>query len=293
MIDADTVARFAGYPKDEPMSMSSKTVRERMRRDWAARSRSYAEQSAANNLLVTQHLLDIVPPRQGDHVLDVATGPGVVAVQAARSVGPAGQVVATDLVPEWEAYVEAACQAAGVANCAFRVMGAEKLDFPPGAFDVAYCQLGLMFVPSPVAALREMRRVLRPDGRLGVVVWSAAERVPYFETSRMMRAVLPSPPEDAGLPTPLSLGQPGLIEALVGEAGFHQIAVERRAVEFVFDSSETRWKQLINMADERLDAIPQLDYDRLHQQVIDFLEGFRAGKQIRIPNEAIFVSAMR
>ena len=67
---------------------------------------------------------------------------------------------------------------AGLDNVEFRAMGAERLDLPDASFDVALCQFGLMFVPDPVQALREMRRVLRDGGRLGVVVWSTIDRVP-------------------------------------------------------------------------------------------------------------------
>jgi SAM-dependent methyltransferase len=238
----------------------------------------------------------MVPPPSGGTVLDVATGPGVVALLAAKAVGPSGEVVATDLMPKWQPFIERASAAAGLTNCSFRQMGAETLDFTDDTFDIVYCQFGLMFMPEPVRALREMRRVLRPGGRLGGVVWSTAEHVPCFHPSRIIGRIAPSPEND-NLPTPLALGAPGLIEGMVAEAGFNQVASERRTVESVIPDPETYWQQLVQGADERtaaaLAGINDAEYDQLHRQVIDFLEGFRQGDEIRLPNQAIFVTAVK
>src|SRR3954463_15840343 len=142
-------------------------VRERQRSEWAARAESYARRAAAVNAPFAEALVATVAPATGVRVLDVATGPGIVAVEAAKRVGPTGSVLATDLVPEWGTYVDEAAKTAGVTNIAFTPMPAEALILPDAAFDVVLCQFGLMFVASPVTALREMRRVLRPGGRLG------------------------------------------------------------------------------------------------------------------------------
>jgi len=106
-------------------------------------------------------------------------------------VGPTGSVLATDLVPEWGTYVDEAAKTAGVTNIAFTPMPAEALILPDAAFDVVLCQFGLMFVASPVTALREMRRVLRPGGRLGVAVWSVPEKVGIFLLARLVMSALP------------------------------------------------------------------------------------------------------
>src|SRR4051794_7745169 len=145
-------------------------IRDRMRESWGARTRPYAAQ-ADGHAAHTQQLITLVAPQPGERVLDVATGPGVVALAAAVAVGPTGQVLATDLAPEWGDVIAERCAEAGLDAVTFRAMGAEQLDLPDRSFDVALCQFGLMFVPDPVQALREMRRVLRDGGRLGVSVW--------------------------------------------------------------------------------------------------------------------------
>src|SRR5262249_61268519 len=119
-----------------------------------------------------------------------------------------------------------AATAADVKYVTFAAMPAEALDLPDESFDNVLCQFGLMFVPSPVTALREMRRVLRPGGKLGVTVWSVPEKVGIFLLARIVMAALP-PAAGAGW-SPMAMGEPGLIEGLVSEAGFSDVHSERQ-----------------------------------------------------------------
>lgn len=122
-------------------------------------------------------------------------------------------------------------------------MDAGALDLPDDAFDVAYCQFGLMFVPHPLQALRELRRVLRPGGRLGVVVWSTPDRVPCISIlTRHLSAVVPPEPPEQELPSPLALGEPGLLERQTETAGFRSVRAEPRTLDFVFASPDQLWR---------------------------------------------------
>lgn len=277
------------------MAMSAQ-IRDRMRHDWGARRHEYATAAAQTNAAVADLLLGLVPPNPGDRVLDVATGPGVVALRAARLVGPTGWVLATDIAPEWEEFVTGSGAADSLPNLAFRAMGAEALDLPDASCDVVYCQFGLMFVPDRARALSEMRRVLRPGGRIGLTVWSTADRVAMFAPARMAAEVVPPAADDAHLPGPLALGEPGLIERLVAEAGFAQIAIERRVVERVIENAETYWQQMLNRGGGQLAtalADRPADADRLHRRIVAFLASHRNGREIRLPNEVIVVGAVR
>jgi predicted O-methyltransferase YrrM len=117
-------------------------IREWMRREWGARSRFYTAYAAPKNRPFAEALVGLVRPAPGERVLDVATGPGTVAIAAARAVGPAGRVVATDLAPEWGEIVAEEAAAAGIGNVECRTMGAEELALPEASFDVALCQFG-------------------------------------------------------------------------------------------------------------------------------------------------------
>src|SRR5262249_41566116 len=153
----------------------AESIRARARQEWTQRAPRYAERSADQTARLAAALVEAVDPPIGGAVLDVATRPRVAAVAAARAVGPSGRggaravgpsgrVVASDLVPAWAPIVAERARAAGVENVTFREMGAEALDLLDASFDAVLCQLGLMLVPDPVRALREMRRVLKPGG---------------------------------------------------------------------------------------------------------------------------------
>jgi ubiquinone/menaquinone biosynthesis C-methylase UbiE len=272
-------------------------VRDRMRRYWGTVFRDYAAYSAPQSARLNDPLLSLVAPSPGDHALDVATGPGALAIRVAQIVGASGSVVASDLAPEWEEIVRTAAAVAGVHNLTFRAMSAEDLDLPDQSFDLVACQLGLMFVPDRPRALGEMRRVLRPGGQLGLVVWSTADEVPLFESSRMVGEIVPPQPGDELMPTPLALGEPGLIERLVDAAGFREVVSERRVVDYVVPDAETHWQHLINRPDPRfreaLAALSPGEFTALHDRVIAALEHYRDGTAIRFPNVAIFVRAVR
>ena len=122
-------------------------------------------------------LLERIELSPGDRVLDVCCGTGAVARRAAAVVGR-GRVVGVDLS---EAMIEVARLVAGGDAIDWRVGDALALPVGDEEFDVALCQFGLMFVSDRVAALAELARVVRPGGRLGVLVWGQCAENPAQE----------------------------------------------------------------------------------------------------------------
>ncbi len=275
----------------------AEAIRQRMRQDWGTRSGHYAANAAAKNRGYARVLAAAVDPAPGERVLDVATGPGVVALEAAHLVGPTGQVVATDLVPEWEAVIDEACAKEHLTAVEFHTMGAEALDFADGTFDVAFCQFGLMFVPEPVQALREMHRVLRDGGRLGIAVWSTPDRVGHFLVVRTILRHGPQVAPAERMPSPLDLGEPGLIERHVATAGFREIKVTHETRELIVTDPEEEWQRHRDepgsMAAKVMAALPTEEQERVHDEVIAALNQHRQEGVIRLPSEAIIVTARR
>ncbi|MDQ6713633.1 MAG: methyltransferase domain-containing protein [Candidatus Dormibacteraeota bacterium] len=113
--------------------------------------------------------------RPGDRVLDIGCGPGFLARMLAEAVGSEGSVVGIDAAPEMIEY--AGRKARRLANCRFESGAAESLAFPDASFDVVVSSLMMHHLPSEfrLQAAREMRRVLRPAGRLLVADFTIPE----------------------------------------------------------------------------------------------------------------------
>jgi ubiquinone/menaquinone biosynthesis C-methylase UbiE len=121
-------------------------------------------------------LLDAAGVGDGAHVLDVACGTGIVARTAADRVGPSGAVVGVDISDAMLAVARRVRP-----DLQWRSGDAGALPFGDEEFDAVVCQMALMFLPDPVAALGQMRRVVRPAGRVAVLVPGALAANPPYQ----------------------------------------------------------------------------------------------------------------
>lgn len=113
---------------------------------------------------IARDLIDVARLVAGERVLDVACGTGIVTRLAAEQVGDAGTVAGLDLNPGMLAVARATT--AADQRITWHEASAEDMPLPDGCVDVVLCQMGLQFMADKVAALRQMRRVLAPTGRL-------------------------------------------------------------------------------------------------------------------------------
>jgi ubiquinone/menaquinone biosynthesis C-methylase UbiE len=138
-------------------------------------------------------------------------------------VGPVGSVLATDISLDMLTIAARVAQQEGLANISTRVMDAQQLDLEDQAFDAVICRLGLMLLPHPELALREILRVLKPGGRLAALVWSAPEHNPLFALPLAIVATYASE-ATSHLPNPLALAGPSVFERELTGAGFHEVS---------------------------------------------------------------------
>jgi SAM-dependent methyltransferase len=181
-----------------------------------------------------EDLVGLAAPRAGEHVLDVACGTGVVARRAAPMVGASGRAGGVDLNAAMLSVARSLPAPPG-ASVEWWEGNATALPLPDAAFDVVFCQQGLQFFPDRSAALREMRRVLAPAGRLAVAVWRPIRCSPGFLAlaEALARHV------GAGLlDGPFSLGDAEELRTLVSGAGFRDVAIRAVAKTVRFPSAE-------------------------------------------------------
>jgi SAM-dependent methyltransferase len=141
--------------------------------------------------------------QSGERVLDVGTGTGVAAITAARA---GAQVSAIDLTPELLIEARENGRIAGV-DVDWREADAERLPFPDASFDVVVSQFAHMFAPRPQVAIAEMRRVLRPGGRVAFSTWPPDKFV--GQTFALVGRYSPPPP--AGVAPPGLWGDPAVV----------------------------------------------------------------------------------
>jgi SAM-dependent methyltransferase len=178
-------------------------LKKRQREMWA----SFAP-TAMFTTPVAAHLVTFAGVVPGEHVLDVGTGTGVVAITAARA---GARVTGLDLTP---ALLEHARENSRIArqDIVWAEGDAEDLPYPAASFDVVTSQFGHMFAPRPEVVVKEMRRVLKPGGRITFATWP-----PEHFVGRMFALVgRNSPPPPPGAAAPPQWGSPALVAERLG-----------------------------------------------------------------------------
>jgi len=169
--------------------------------------------------------IELVAPGHGENVLDVACGTGLVARLVAQRVAPGGAVRGLDFDPAMLAVAGELVECPPRVELSWHCASALSMPFDDDLFDVAFCLHGLQFLPDCAAGLAEMHRVMKPGARLLVTVWSAIERCKGHHAVMCgleRRQVDPTPMLKA-----FALGEPGQLEALASNAGFHDVSVRR------------------------------------------------------------------
>lgn len=166
--------------------------------------------------------------RTGEHVLDVGCGCGATTTPLAGAVGPTGSVTGVDVSGALLDVARRTAQEQGLGNVSFIEADAGRHPFAPDRFDVVFSRLGTMFFDEPSAGFANLRRTLRPGGRLGFVCWRTLEENGWTTGPRdAVGVVLPEPllPVGDG-PGPFSLGSRDRLLSLLTGAGFVDVQIE-------------------------------------------------------------------
>jgi SAM-dependent methyltransferase len=185
--------------------------------------------------LVTAALVDAAKPQPGMVVLDLASGTGEPALSLARRVAPLGRVTATDFNSSMLSALRENAVEEGIDNIATHIADAQDLPFASRVFDLVTSRFGPMFFADIQRALGEVRRVLRPSGRVALMVWGNPDPGTYFGDSIMpfMRR-LPEKPDPDG-PGPMRFAAPGKLAGEMERAGLRDVVETRLEI-------PTRWE---------------------------------------------------
>ncbi len=169
---------------------------------------------------------------QGARVLDVGCGFGDSTVRIAKCVGPTGEAVGVDCAENFVRAAEAGARKEGVANAHFFVGDAQWGDLR-GPYDHAFARFGTMFFEMPGAAMRNIRKALKPGGTFTQIVWRCREENPWlYEAELRVKEIVPivSHEETDQVhcgPGPFSMAGADMVSTMLRSAGFERITFER------------------------------------------------------------------
>jgi SAM-dependent methyltransferase len=230
----------------------------------------------------------------GERVLDVACGTGIVARLAAPQLGATGRVTGVDLHPGMLAVATAHVPASG-APIDWRVGDAGSLPCAATSYDVVLCQQGLQFFADPAQALREMHRVLRPGGRLGLCVWTRIEHTPFNYAVYTAIARLLGPEAAARLLAPFALGDPTVLQTLITAAGFHDVVLQVERISRHLAAPDVAIPGYLASTPlaQTVAAFDEAVRTALVREISDALQAYRDHDGLSVPSETAIARAQK
>jgi ubiquinone/menaquinone biosynthesis C-methylase UbiE len=188
-----------------------------------------ADRLAVMTHAASEALIARLVPAPGQRLLDVAAGVGDPTLQLALLVGPSGHVTATDGVAEMLDCLRTRAHARALHHVTVLATSAEELEVPAAAYDGACSRFGAMFFADPPRALANMRRAVRPGGRLVLAVWGEREANPFFTLTMdaLDDAGAPAASLPPGSKTVFEFADAGVLADLARAAGWQDVREER------------------------------------------------------------------
>jgi SAM-dependent methyltransferase len=235
---------------------------------------------------IHDHLVAELEPRPGERWLDIGTGTGGIAVRAARR---GADVTGSDLAPGLIDTAKRLAAEEGL-EIRFELGDAERLPYEDASFDVLSSSFGAIFAPDHAAVARELARVCRPGGRIGLTAWDPDGGIGDF--FRLMGRFQPPPPEGAG--NPLDWGREAHARELL--AGTFELRFVRGSDPQVGASGEELWQLFVTSFGPLKTLYDSLDDDRreeLHQAYVAFYEEHRQNDRIEAPRDYLIILGTR
>jgi len=267
-------------------------IRDAQRPIWNRGAARYLENFAGLLPQAVPPLLDAAGVGAGTRVLDVATGPGLVAAAALeRGADAVGVDFAEQMIDEARRRYPA---------IDFRVADAGSLPFDDASFDAVVVGFGLFLMAEPQRALREARRVSRPGGRVALSVWDASNCEAFDLFYSAMAKHVPAEQaislhsgRQASVEDPPLFGvtDPDVLTACLGDAGFVDPQLQRLSVVWELPSAEALFDSLSTLRD--FEAVPAGALEAFRSEVVAAAAKYERDGRFLIPNPALLLSGTR
>jgi SAM-dependent methyltransferase len=171
--------------------------------------------------------IDALEPTKGEQVLDIGCGCGQTSLALADRIGSTGSVVGVDIsAPMLEVALHRGRANPSLA-VTFRRVDAQTDDLGQGLFDAAFSRFGVMFFSDPEAAFANIRKSLKPGGRLVFICWRSLAENPWMQAplQAALRFIPPAAPPDPTAPGPFSLAGRDRVRGILANAGFDSVTI--------------------------------------------------------------------
>ena len=242
----------------------------------------------------TQALLDRLRIQPGEHVLELGAGTGHFGLRLAEIVGPQGSVVLSDVAAGMVDILQR--RAAHLPHVSVAQIDAADTGLDDHSFDAIVFCMGLMFTLEPAAVMKELRRVLRPAGRVGLETWAAPEHNPWLVSigmAAMMNGVVAGgpPTQPGGL---FSLSDPDVLRDVITAGGFGQADVIPFDLEFRFRNFDTYFDSVSAMAGPLAAALAAAAPEQLQavrETAADLTQRYLSADGLVLPGRALVAIA--
>lgn len=265
-------------------SSGSRSGTETQYERWTARAALWRERPpgrSRTSLASAELMLAALGRRPGMRVLDVACGPGEPAATVAAGIAAiGGHVVASDLVEGMLAMAREHALARGLTNISFQEADAEALPFPDASFEAVTCRHAIMLLPNAQRALREMRRVLVPGGRVVCLLSGPPEQSARERPMLLVRKHVDIPQVPPGAPDRFRFSGAGELAEQLRLAGFHDVVdtVHTLPVEWN-GTAEERWEvalRNVRRVARAVASLPEEQQRALKQEVVEAFQSEEA-----------------
>lgn len=210
--------------------------------------------------IVAHHLIQCAEIQPGQRILDIATGTGLVAIEAAQIVGNSGSVVGVDLSEGMLRRSQDKITAAGLTNIELKQGDIETIDFPDNRFDRIFCCCGIPYIPNIPTNLRRWHNFLKPGGIIALTG--------IAETADVLGNILKKVAASYGLQLPNwseETGTPEKCQDLLETAGFEQIKVtqEQFGDYLSLESAQNLWEMILSNPITQISFIQHLNSEQL------------------------------
>ena len=218
-------------------------ARRSIRQGWEQVAAVYAEDRSGIFFQCADQLLNLIRPQPDTSLLDIGTGSGVIALQAAKLVGSDGRVVGSDIAAAMVQLAKHAAVERRATNLSFCLMDAEQLGFANASFETATCGFSLFQFPDMRQALAEMVRVVKRGGQVGLSNWG----VGYFSpVAEMQRALFHEYRLRPLLPNPITF-KPGVLHTMLEAVGLSEVQMKPDEIDVWFKDPQAVWDYNMSM----------------------------------------------